>query len=201
MTRTTRLSSAAMLLAVALLALAAFLLTRPGVHSSASAASATPQIATLASSAAPAVPASLRADVASAVGSATRGGTADIANARQVLTSNSGLKLLAVPAGDSVCADAVLPGSLGQQALHCVPNAEFNTGGAWQMVGAPPSVDVVGLVPDGVTSVTVTFVDGSSKSATVANNAFDVRSEVASASISFATPAGAYSSPAESAGK
>lgn len=200
---TTRIRWSAALAALVLVASAAFALTRPGAHSSASAASADAQLSVVgASSTAPKVTDStIQSEVASAVDNGTRGGaTADVASARLALQTSTGIKVLAVPATGQTCAVVELPGSLGQGAMHCVSNAEFNTSGAWQMVGAPPSVDVVGLVPDGVTSVNVTFVDGTSRTATVTNNAFDIQSKVASASISFTTPAGNYSGPAQSAG-
>lgn len=187
-------------LAIVALVATVFALTRSDGHNSAAAAataSTDAHIALIASTSHAPVAATNVPHLAEAVdGAPAHKATPDVAAAREALITASGMKVVAVPADGQVCADIVIPSSVGQQSTNCVSNEVFNAQGAWHVLGTPPSVDVIGLVPDGVQSVTVTFMDGSSKTATVTNNAFDVHSSVDSKSISFKTPDGAYTGPA-----
>lgn len=118
--------------------------------------------------------------------------------ARQALVTTEGLQVVAAPGTDGeVCAMPVIPVSGGsatkptsEAAPSCTDAGDFNANGVSTTLGSPPSVWVAGLVPDGVTSVTLTLADGSVENGPVTNNAFAIHSTQATRSLSFKGPAG-----------
>lgn len=68
----------------------------------------------------------------------------------------------------------------------CDSVAHFNEAGVVAIVGSTPNERLVGLVPDGVDTVTLRLKDGSSASARVHNNTYSFSPQSAPESLTFA---------------
>lgn len=119
----------------------------------------------------------------------------DVAGARQALTLSDGERFVAarrsdprLGSGDLICGLTVAKdgGSHG----GCTSIADFNERGIASVSGSASDVQLVGLVPDGVATVTVSFADGTSQSLGVQSNAYALRSDIATETVSFDGPDG-----------
>lgn len=96
-----------------------------------------------------------------------------------------------IPGNGYLCLHAVsVDGQLG--GMDCVPTAKAVAGGDLLETGAIGAGGelIAGLVPDGVTSVTVNFSDGHTQNVTVTNNVYMVTITQAASSLQFAGPTG-----------
>lgn len=105
---------------------------------------------------------------------------------RRIASTTGSVDAWAVLTGDQLCITVNASSGPAQgggaacasaQALAAVGQRQFMVLGAGAgPSGSPPQADqlVVGLVPDGVSAVTVAFTDGSSTTASVINNGFEL---------------------------
>ena len=108
----------------------------------------------------------------------------------EVLVQNPGADQTTLTAGQ-MCVAAYLTKSTPHAAPQaCAPAADFNSQGIVATVGRPPNELLLGAVPDGVSSVTVTFADGATQQIAVVNNTFALHTATATSSVSFAGPSG-----------
>jgi hypothetical protein len=72
----------------------------------------------------------------------------------------------------------------------CAPFETFNQNGLVSTVGNVPDITIVGLLPDGVKSATLTFADGSTTQVPVNNNGLVVHANRKTSTLTFDGPQG-----------
>lgn len=116
-----------------------------------------------------------------------------VANARQALQTTR-LQVLGASEGGPLgktCVSGVLASMPNGASGACVDNATFNKQGVVAVLGSGSGqVDVVGLVPDGVTSVGVALSNGSEQTLGVTDNGYSLYTSETPTSVSFAGPNG-----------
>ena len=119
----------------------------------------------------------------------------DTASARKAFALPDGASVVAVRRtdtrisfGEMVCVLNVA--SEFAASGSCARVEQFNRGGVTGVEGTVPNTTIVGLVPDGVAEVRITFSDGSSQTVLVKNNAFALQSKQAANTVEFEGPDG-----------
>jgi hypothetical protein len=120
----------------------------------------------------------------------------DPANAHRADTGSSPWKVWLAASGENACMYFTLPGS-SIASVACGPASEV-TGGRMAIThtgsGDHPSVTVIGVVPDGVSSVAVR-TNGGAKSTSVTDNVFVASTDDSAKSFSYDAPDGRHTVP------
>jgi hypothetical protein len=120
----------------------------------------------------------------------------DPANAQQADTGSSPWKVWLAATGENACMYFALPGS-SIASVACGPASEVAEGRmaiTYTGGGNDPAVTVIGVVPDGVSSVAVNSKDGS-EPASVRDNVFVTSTDDSAKSYSYDAPDGRHTVP------
>lgn len=131
--------------------------------------------------------------------SAVRNWGLNVAEARRGQATN-GSQVWVAPATNLICLLSELPDqAVAVPATTCQTLTSALQGKALLVVGSAPKIQIAGIVPDGVDSVTISFDDGSSAVAPVQDNTYVATVARPTASVKFDTPAGPVELAAPSA--